>query len=289
MSFSSNVKLYVEVAKLKIVYLLVFTAFASMIVCSGPTIPWVTIGIIVLAVSLGSSGANVLTGYLDRDIDAIMNRTKNRPIPSGRISPNKALSYGLTLSSLSLILSFYINPLSALFMFIGLFDNVIIYSKILKRRNPSNIILGGISGGMPILVGYAALPSPEKSWIAAGLMAVLVILWIPPHIWSLALHSKEDYKLAKVPMLPVIISERTSVRIISITSMITVFFSILLYYVGIFGLIYLITASILGLIIMLYSFILILDPSEEKAWKFFKFSSPYLALLFIGMIVDFLI
>ena len=289
MGFSSTVGLYYEVIKPRIVYLLVFTAFGSMVVGSGVNVPPIALGAIIVAVTLGSAGANVLTGYLDRDIDAVMQRTKHRPIPSGRLSAENALIYGLMLAVLSLTLSYLVSPLSALFMFLGIFVNVIIYSKILKRRNASNIIIGGISGGMPVLVGFAALPSPEKSWLTAGLMSVLVILWIPPHIWSLAIYFKDDYARVNVPMLPVVVGEKTAVRIIGLTSILTVAFSVALHFVGLFGVIYLITALVLGAIMLALSVWLLTNPSRKRAWTVFKYSSPYLTVIFIGMLIDSLI
>ena len=286
MGFSSTLRLYSELSKPRIVFLLVFTAFGSMIVGSGLNVSLVTLGLVILAVTLGSAGSSALTGYIDRDIDEIMHRTRNRPIPSGKLSPKKALNYGLFLATLSIILSYVASPLSALFMFIGIFDNVIIYSKILKRRHISNIVLGGISGGMPVLVGYAALQDPSKPWFTAVLMSALVIIWIPEHIWSLALYFKEDYSRVNVPMLPVVVSEKTAVRTIGLTSILTVAFSILLYFVGIFGIIYLATAIVLGGFMLAFSIWLLFDPTKDRSWQLFKYSSPYLMLIFIGMMID---
>ena len=139
-----------------------------------------------------------------------MDRTRGRPIPSGRISPKHALEFGLILAAISLIFAWLINIWAFALMAFGLFDNIIIYSKWLKRRSQTNIILGGFSGGAPALIGYVAVTTQN---IEIGLvMAGLVFLWIPTHIWSLALHAKKDYTRAGIPMLPVILREQKSVR-----------------------------------------------------------------------------
>ena len=228
--------------------------------------------------------ADTLTSYNDRDIDAIMERTKARPIPSGRISPKNALMFGLILAVISLVFAWLINIWAFALMIFGLFDNIIVYSKWLKRRSQTNIILGGFSGGAPALIGYVAVTTQN---IEIGLvMAGLVFLWIPTHIWSLALHVKKDYTKARVPMLPVISGEKRSVRIIAGTTLMMVVFSILPFFFGQFGLIYLITASIFGVVMVLLSIWLLIKPSEKASWTVFKFSSPYLTALFIGFMVD---
>ena len=169
-------------------------------------------------------------------------------------------------------------------MVFGLFDNIIIYSKWLKRKSKANIVLGGFSGGAPALIGYVAVTTQS---IEIGIvMAALVFLWIPTHIWSLALHARKDYTKAGIPMLTVVISERKSVRIIAVTTLIMVMFSILPFFFNQFGLIYLSTASVLGVAMIALSILLLLKPSEKTSWTVFKFSSPYLAGLFIAFIVD---
>ena len=286
-SASNTLKNYYELTKPKIWYLLVFTAFASALTASFLShiavhpITWV---LILGAIAAGSAAADTLTGYNDRDIDGIMERTKKRPIPSGRISPHNALVFGLILAAISLVLAWLINIWAFLLMGIGLFDNIIVYSKWLKRTSRTNIILGGFSGGIPAMIGYVAITTQN---IEIGLiMAGLVFLWIPPHIWSLALHARKDYRKAGVPMLPVVSDEKKSVRIIAVTTLIMVLFSILAFSFNHFGQIYLFTASISGAIILALSVWLMLKPDERVSWIVFKFSSPYLATLFIALIMD---
>jgi protoheme IX farnesyltransferase len=280
-------KNYFELTKPKIWYLLVFTSFGSALTASllfDIAIQPVTWLLLLGGVAAGSAAADTLTGYNDRDIDAIMDRTKGRPIPSGRIPPKHALVFGLILAAISLLLAWFINILAFGLMAFGLFDNIIVYSKWLKRTSQLNIILGGFSGGAPALIGYVAVTTQH---IEIGLvMASLVFLWIPTHIWSLSLHVKKDYKKAGVPMLPVVSSEERSVRVIAGTTLMMVIFSIVPFFLKQFGLIYVITASVFGAVMVCLSIWLLLRPSERAAWTVFKFSSPYLTALFIAFIVD---
>jgi protoheme IX farnesyltransferase len=278
---------YWELAKPKIWYLLVFTSLGGLIVASRG-VPPVGIAVLTLtAVTLGSAGANVLTNYIDRDIDAVMNRTKLRPIPSRRVYPAwKALLYGLALTVLSLMLSSIINHWALFFMAFGLFDNVVIYSRIFKRRNPVNIIVGGFSGGAPAMIGYVAVSNAVT--LEALLIAAMVVLWIPSHIWSLALKFRDDYERARIPMLPVVINEKTAVRCIASTAILLVVFTLLLYLVNqkLFGSIYLSVSMVTGTILVYLSVRLWLAPNADMAWRLFKFTSPHLALIFVAMMID---
>jgi protoheme IX farnesyltransferase len=283
----NRVKNYYELTKPKIWYLLVFTAFGSALTASLlfniPITP-LTWMLLLGGVAAGSAAADTITGYNDRDIDAIMDRTKDRPIPSGRISPRNALIFGIILTVIALIFSWLINLWVFLLMLFGLFDNIIVYSKWLKRRNQANIILGGFSGGVPALIGYVTVTTQN---LEIGLvMAGLVFFWIPTHIWSLALHVRKDYQKAKIPMLPVVCEEKRAVRVIAGTTLIMVLFSILPFFFNQFGQIYLITATLFGAIMMGLSLWLLLKPTEKASWTVFKFSSPYLTAVFIAFMVD---
>ena len=287
MTVGNSVKNYYELTKPKIWYLLVFTAFCTALTASLlfhiPILP-ITWILLIGGVAAGSASADTLTGYNDRDIDAIMDRTRDRPIPSGRIVPKNALLFGLILAAISLILAWFINVWAFALMVFGLFDNIIVYSKWLKRKSLMNIILGGLSGGAPALIGYVTVTTQN---IEVGVvMAALVFLWIPTHIWSLALHVKKDYTKAGIPMLPVVLSEKKSVRIIAGTTLIMVIFSILPFFFNQFGRIYLTTASVLGIAMIALSTLLLVKPSEKASWTVFKFSSPYLAGLFIAFTID---
>ena len=287
LTVGNTVRNYYELTKPKIWYLLVFTAFGAALTASllfNISIQPLTWLLLIGGVAAGSAAADTLTGYNDRDIDAIMDRTRGRPIPSGRVSPQNALIFGLILTAISLIFSWFINIWAFALMTFGLFDNIIVYSKWLKRRSQINIILGGFSGAAPAMIGYVAVTTQN---IEIGLvMAALVFLWIPTHIWSLALHFKRDYTKAGIPMLPVVSSEKKSVRIIACTTLMMVAFSILPFFFNQFGLIYLITAGIFGVAMIGVSIWLLTKPSEKVSWIVFKFSSPYLTALFIAFMID---
>ena len=292
---SSRIKVYYEVTKPKIWYLLVFTAIGAAFTASNlyhiplSPITWV---LLIGSVITGSAAANTLTNYNDRDIDAIMERTKERPIPSRRIYPaEKALYFGLVLAAISLVSSFAINMWAGIFMVFGLVDNILVYSKLLKRRSRTNIILGGFSGGAPAMIGYVAVTTTGL-WDLGLVMAGLVFVWIPMHIWSLTLHVKEDYNKVKVPMLTAVQSEKTSVRVIAGTTLMMVLFSVLPFFMTdsagkhLFHEVYLYTAIVSGGIMIALSLWLLVKPSERASWTLFKFSSPYLAILFIALMVD---
>jgi protoheme IX farnesyltransferase len=284
----SLVKLYWELSKPKIVLLLVFTGIAGMLVAykevhQAPNI--IALGIGFVAILLGSAGAEVLTNYHDRDIDSMMKRTHNRPIPTGRVTPRNALIFGLVASALSVLLSAYFNWLAAACMLFGLVDNVGVYSLWLKRRSWLNIILGGISGGMPVLVGYTAIAGAITP--LALFMSALVIVWIPTHIWSLAIKEKEEYKAAKIPMLPVIVNERVATVCIAFTSSLLVVFSLAILLVpNAASPFYVVSAAALGATILGYSVKLAIDRTTKTAWTLFKLSSPYLTIIFIVIVLN---
>ena len=280
---------YVEVTKPASVFLLVFTAVATMVVAAGgwdfPPSLFITA---VCAVTLGCAGANTITCYIDRDMDRVMERTKRRPIPSGRIHPpQRALYWGILLTISSLILAWMINPLAFVLGLLGFVDNVLVYSLLMKRRSPLNVILGGFSGGLPALVGWAAVNNCLN--LTALLIASTVVLWIPNHIWNLAISYTEDYKKVSVPMLPAVFSLEKTTRCTVATILLMYVCSAALYLVGGFGLIYLSIALIFGLCITVSNVVLSLKPSRERAWVMFKLSSPYLFILFLAMVLDVLV
>jgi protoheme IX farnesyltransferase len=283
------VKNYVEVTKPLSVLLLAFTAVGAMVVAAeGQSIPLSLFLVAFVAIIAGCAGANAITCYIDRDIDVVMERTKRRPIPSKRIHPpEKALYFGLALALISLTLSWRINPLSFICMFLGLADNVIVYSLLTKRRSPLNVIWGGFSGGLPVLFGWAAVSGGIN--LTALLIGAIVVLWIPNHIWNLAIFYSDDYQKVSVPMLPAVFELKKTLRCILATVLLMYLFSILLYFFGLFGPLYLGLALVSGFLISLGNIYLVIRPSTRRAWTMFKLSSPYLFLLFAGMILDVLI
>jgi len=281
------VRNYVEVTKPPIVSLLVFTSLATMIVAWRETLvplSWVVVAVALVAITAASAGCDVLTSYIDRDIDAIMDRTKKRPIPSGRIKANRALVWGLFLALAGMALAYWINALSFVWISLGVFDNVVIYSLLLKRRSRLNIILGGVSGGLPVMFGWSAVTNSYA--LLPVLLAGLVVLWIPGHIWSLAIFTRNDYQRAHVPMLPVVTKLSTALRCIVSTVVLMIPFSLWIFFVGGFGLVYLVTAVLFGIWILYVNFKLFLHPNDDLAYKAFKVSSPYLFTLFLALIID---
>ena len=287
---TQTVKNYVEVTKPPIVLLLVFTSLATMIIAWKHTLLPLTptlLAVAMVSITAASAGCDTITSYVDRDIDAVMNRTKHRPIPSGRIAPGKALSWGLFLAAVGLALAYWINFISFVWIGLGIVDNVIVYSLFLKRRNPLNIILGGISGGLPVMFGWSAVTSSVE--LLPILLAALVVLWIPGHIWSLAIFTKEDYKRARVPMLPVVTKLKTALRCIVSTIVLMIPFSLWIFFEGGFGLVYLAVAGIFGIWVLYINVKLFLHPDDKMAYRAFKISSPYLFALFFAMMVDSLV
>jgi len=299
----SRVAVYYELTKPKIWYLLVFTAFGAALTASniyGIEISPATWILMLFSVAAGSAAANTLTNYHDRDIDAIMERTKDRPLPSKRIYPAvKARNFGLALAGISLVLAFGISFTTTLeqgawataFIAFGLVNNILIYSYVLKRNSRTNIILGGLCGGSPPMIGWVAV-SMSDLWTMGLAMAGLVFIWIPMHIWALTLHFKEDYNKVNVPMLTAVQSEKTSARAIALSTVVMVLFSIAPFFITtqsgdeMVGAVYLWTAIASGGLMVGLSIWVIIKPMEKAAWTLFKFSSPYLAVLFIALMVD---
>ena len=299
----SRVAVYYELTKPKIWYLLVFTAFGATLTASNiynieiSPATWI---LMLFSVAAGSAAANTLTNYHDRDIDAIMERTKNRPLPSKRIYPaEKARNFGLVLAGISLVLAFGISFTTTLeqgvwataFIAFGLLNNIIVYSYMLKRKSRTNIILGGLCGGSPPMIGWVVVTMTDV-WTMGLAMAGLVFIWIPMHIWALTLHFKEDYNKVNVPMLTAVQSEKTSARAIAGSTFVMVLFSIAPFFLTtqsgepMVGSVYLWTAIASGALMIILSAWVIVKPMEKAAWTLFKFSSPYLAVLFIALMID---
>jgi protoheme IX farnesyltransferase len=284
-----RISTYVEVTKPSTVALLVFTCVGSMVAAGGvgglSLAGW---ALSLAGITAGCAAADTLTCYIDRDIDALMDRTKARPLPGRRIHPpEKALVWGLFLATLALGLSFLFNPLAALWMFLGLFDNVVIYSLLAKRRSCTNILLGSVSGGMPALYGWAVVQG-DVTWVPI-LISLLVITWTPNHIWNLAIRYREDYARASVPMLPAVTHIGRAVSLIAMSVTFMVGESLLLGAVGGFGGVYFAIAAIGGIASLAGHAYLVLRPTVRNAWIMFKLSSFYLAIVFAAMTLDRLI
>ena len=282
-----TLKAYIEVTKPRSVFLLVFTALGVMpaaLAAAGP-VPGAKLLQAVAAVTLACAGANAVSCYVDRDLDAAMARTRRRPIPEGRIRPPaRALYWGLALFVLSLLLAWNLNPVAFACLWGGMLGYVGVYSLWLKRKSAWNIILGGLSGGLPALFGWTAVTGRVE--LLPVLIGALVVLWIPNHIWSLAIFYRDDYAKVCVPMLPVVWELPKAMCCLLSTVVLMVVFSGLIYLAGDWGPVYLGTAVVTGAAALAISAYVYLRPTPKAAWILFKFSSPYLALLFLGMMVD---
>ncbi len=281
-SWQAVVRSYVEVTKVRSVLLLVFTAAATMAVAAREVpVDRTTAVLALVAVTLACAGANAVSCYADRDLDAVMVRTRHRPIPAGRIHPpERALWWGGFLFLVSLVLAWRVNWPSVLALLAGGAGYVGVYSLWLKRRSPLNIVLGGFSGGLPAVFGWTAVTG-TLTWLPV-LIAALVVLWIPNHIWSLAIFYREDYLRVRVPMLPVV-DERRALRCILSTVVLMVGVSLVLYFVGRFGYVYLSAAALLGTAALYLGWQVYARPAPSRAWRLFKFSSVYLFLVFLAM------
>jgi protoheme IX farnesyltransferase len=274
-----RLRLYLAVTDPKSVSLLVFTALAAGIVGGGLHAPARLLGI-GLALALSCMGARAVANYIDRDIDALMERTRRRPLPSGQLPPAHALLLGSGLIAAGLLAALTFGPLVVLLISLGLADNLIVYALLTKRTSPLSIVLGAPSGGAPAFVGYVAVTGAVT--LPGILLATFVMLWTPIHIWSLAIRSRDDYARANVPMLPVAIGVRRSARYIGLASLALAGFTVLFLAAPGAHVVLPIASVVLGLAVALVlgSVWLVRAPSKEHAWSLFKFTSPYLAVLF---------
>ena len=276
-----------EVSKPRIIILLVITAVTSMYAGSkfvGPELGGYDIFHIIIAGALASAGSSALNHFYDRDIDSKMERTSKRPIPSGRIHSRTVLIYGLGVSIVSVVYAaFTLGEVCTFFIALGIFFYVIIYTVWLKRRNPSNIVIGGFAGSAASMAGWAGATGSID--ILGFLIGFLVFVWTPSHFWCLAMKIRDDYAEANVPMLPVLIGmERTSKYILANT-IILIPYSLMLYAFGM-GIIYTIIAAVAGGLMLLYHYKLTQTPTSDFAWKAYKVTAPYLTIIFIGIALD---
>jgi protoheme IX farnesyltransferase len=274
---------YVTLTKPKVQSLLLFTTVTTMYVAGTPSVLRVVLTCLGGALSAGGAGA--INHYLDRDIDALMTRTADRPVPSGRVSPRAALVYGIALGIASFILlAATVNLLSALLALAGLLGYVLVYTLWLKRSTPQNIVIGGAAGAVPPLVAWAATTG-RVSGSALYLFAI-VFYWTPPHFWALSLLMKDDYERARVPMLPVVRGERETRRQIVLYALLLVAVTLLPFAGRLFDGFYLASALVLGGALMWLALRLSRRADRMSALRLYLFSLAYLALLFGAMVVD---
>ncbi|MBI3242996.1 MAG: protoheme IX farnesyltransferase [Chloroflexi bacterium] len=276
---------YVSLTKPLIVALLLLTTLSAMFVAAGAVPPLPLMGWTMLGGALSAGGASALNQYFDRELDAKMARTARRPIPAGRIQPSRALAFGLALSALSLVVFLlFVNLPAALLSLAGNLYYVLFYTLWLKRATPQNIVIGGAAGAIPPLVGWAAATGSVN--VAALFLFAIIFYWTPPHFWALALLKRHEYARGQIPMLPVVWGEAETRRQIFLYSLIVVALTLLLTPARVTGLFYLGAAALLGLILLIHAGVLLRGGTNKQAWRMYKYSSYYLALLFLAMVVD---
>jgi protoheme IX farnesyltransferase len=274
---------YLELTKPKVQSLLLLTTIATMYVAGDPSPALVALT--CLGGYLSAGGAGAVNHWFDRDIDARMTRTANRPVPSGRVSPRAALAFGCTLAALSLIeLAVAVNPLAAILSFAGFLGYVFIYTVWLKRRTPQNIVIGGAAGAVPPLVGWAAVTGSVSG--TAVILFFIVFFWTPPHFWALSLLMKDEYRKVGVPMLPVVRGEEETRRQILLYSILLYAVTQLPFCAGGFGITYLAASLVLGLGFIAGAVLLYRRRDRRSALRLYLLSLLYLALLFCAMVAD---
>jgi protoheme IX farnesyltransferase len=274
---------YLSLTKPKVQSLLLLTTVTTMEVAGDPSVG--RVAITCLGGYLSAGGAGAVNHYWDRDIDARMARTANRPVPSGRVSPAAALRFGCALAALSFVLmSLTVGVLAASLALGGFVGYVGVYTMWLKRRTHHNIVIGGAAGAMPPLVGWAATRG-SLSWTAVYLFAI-VFYWTPPHFWALSLLMKKEYAEVNVPMLPVVRGEDETRRQIVLYSLLLYAVTQLPFCVGAFGGIYLVSSMALGVAFVGGAIWLFRHPARKNALRLYLFSMAYLALLFVAMVAD---
>ncbi len=278
----------IALTKPRIISLLLVTTVAPMYAAGSPSL--LTVLIVCLGGYLMAGGANAVNMYLDRDIDDVMARTRLRPIPSGRMTPQQVLAFGVTCAAAATwLLAWFTNVLTALLALAGFYFYVFIYTRWLKRSSPQNIVIGGAAGAFPPLVGWAAVTGSLD--IVAITLFLIVFYWTPPHFWALALLKQVDYSRAGVPMAPLVWGERETMHQMVWYTLILLWLTVLPWWVGAFGLLYLASALILGAL-LLGGIVQMLraaragTPWSGPAWWVYKYSLLYLALLFVAMAVD---
>ena len=278
---------YYSLLKPRVMYLAIFTSLVGMLIAPGQLLP-LDFFLVILAISIGSGAAGALNMWYEKDTDKLMERTKNRVLPLGLISPNGALSFGIFLSIISIVLLYFSSNLfSAGLLGLTIFYYVFIYTIWLKKITPQNIVIGGAAGAFPPLIGWSAVTGSLS--IEIFIVFLLIFLWTPPHFWSLALYKSEDYKKAGIPMMPLVVGNKSTINMIIYYSLSLLVVTLILsfYYSLFFTILGLVLSSIFIYLSMnLRRFIDDQINFKRKAQNLFYFSIIYLFNIFSIILVD---
>ena len=285
LSFGSRVSAYVALTKPRIIELLLITTLPTMIVAKRGLPPVWLMAATLLGGALAAGGANAINMFIDRDIDKLMHRTSKRPLVTGAMAPRNALVFAITLEMVAFVeLWAWVNLLSAVLAVSATLFYVFVYTLWLKRTSSQNIVIGGAAGAVPVLVGWAAV-TDSLSWTPVVMFAIIFV-WTPPHFWALAVKYRDDYQAASVPMLPAVATFKRTAREILFYSVVLVGVSLLLASVARLGMIYVVSASVLGAVFVAMAVRLLKRATPQAAMQLFSYSITYLTLLFVLMAVD---
>jgi heme o synthase len=275
---------FVALMKPRVMSLVVFTGFVGLYLAPGHLNP-VSAGIAVLAIAVGAGAAGAINMWYDRDIDALMRRTENRPLPAGRMAPGEALGFGTVLAVASvLVMGLGVNWAAAALLALTIAFYVFVYTAWLKRRTPQNIVIGGAAGAFPPLVGWAAVTGDIG--LPALALFGLIFFWTPPHFWALALYRAGDYAKAGVPMLPVVAGTRETKKQMLVYTLLLWPLALAPALMGIAGMVYGALALVLSLLFTLMAVRVRRDAGDRSAKQMFGFSILYLFLLFAFLVID---
>ena len=282
---NNTIKNYYELCKPNVVLMMLITALVGSLLASKTLAPLSLIALAMIGIGLCASSAAAINQIIDRKVDANMNRTENRPIPLGDVSPVNASIFAFVLGSFGvLILVLYVNALTAMLTLASLIGYAFIYTVYLKRATPQNIVIGGLAGAAPPLLGWTAVTNSIDP--NALLLVLIIFAWTPPHFWALAIHRKDDYAKENIPMLPVTHGVPFTKLQIILYTIILILVSILPFVVLMSGIFYLTSALILGFIFLYYSVRLYLSSNNDLAFPTFAYSIYYIFLIFAALLID---
>lgn len=285
--FSTHrIKDFFILCKPKVVLVMLVTAWVGMYIASKGSIRWPVLILATLGIACEAGAAAVINHLIDRHIDAKMTRTESRPLVCGRISSKEAIWFAILLGLVgTALLYFYINLLTTILTLLTLIGYAFLYTLFLKRATPQNIVIGGITGAMPPLLGWVAIRNTVDPFPL--LLVLIIFIWTPPHFWSLAIYRLEDYRKANIPMLPVTHGLMFTKLSIILYTLLLLVITLLPYATGYCGMFYLIMAFVLGLAFLIQSLRLYGSTARQTALSTFRFSIVYLLILFSALLLDY--